>query len=100
MSNLTKRYEDIEGEKHTFVPKINKQNLNYHNDNKFNISIKKNNQNAYEYFKHKCSNDKELISKETPYPIHCSQSSQYNNYIIQSNKNKTNNFSLSIYNIL
>ena len=77
LSNLTKRYENIECEKHPFIPKINKQNLNYLNENKINISIKKNNRDL-------CSNDKVSVSKRALYPINCSQSIQYNNYIIQS----------------
>lgn len=80
MSNLTKRYDDIESEKHPFIPKINKQNLNYSNRNTANISIKKNN-------KALCLNDIVPVSKETAYPINSTQPSQYNNYIIQSYKN-------------
>ena len=80
MSNLTKRYDDIEGEKHPFIPKINKQNLNYSNRNRTNISIRKNN-------KALCLNDIVPVSKETAYLINCTQPSQYNNYIIQSYKN-------------
>lgn len=73
MSNLTKRYDNIEGEKHPFIPKINKQNLNY-------FSIKKNN-------KVLCLNEIVPVSKDNFYPINCTQPNQYNNYIIQSYKN-------------
>ena len=85
--SLTKRYEDIECEKYTFIPNINKTSLKYLNNNNINnvsISIKKDNQDYFEYFKNKAFNDKNTNLKG----IKPSQPTQLNNYIIQSYHSK------------